>query len=100
MGEPPKLKLFPAIETERAGPVIAVPVSPTTWGPAKALSSIISTAASVPDSVGANETLIAHEAPGPRPVPQVFVKRKSVASLEVMLLMPMLVLSWLVRVTV
>ena len=64
------------VSEKSAETVVAVPVSPTTWGPPKALSLIVSMALRVPDSVGANVTVMTHEAPGPRPVPQVFVEVK------------------------
>jgi hypothetical protein len=76
MGALLKIMLFPPVKLgmKTDGPVIAVPESPTTWGPAKALSLIIRTSLSVPPSVGANATVIVQEAPGPNPVPQVLAE--------------------------
>ena len=73
---PPIFKVLSPVGVPMAisGPVIAVPARLTTCGPAKALSLIIRTRESRPDSVGANATVTVQLAPGPRPVPQVLVK--------------------------
>ena len=104
MGASMKIRLFPPVKLgmKREGPVIAVPVSPAMWGPAKAVSLIVRIAERVPGSVGAKVTAMVQEAPAPRLAPQVVVKLNwgFAASFEVMPLMLMLVASWFVSVTI